>query len=241
MSSERRVPPTPRPARWIGHALLAAGLIGPVAELRAQAGEELDSGTFDLLLDGEMIGLERFVIQGDGGEVRAVARTTSTREAGVVIPGEARLLLDAGFQVDRYELKPSSGPLRSVVGIRQANRLRMQTESEQGERVKEFVAPAELAILERGVAHHYYVLLGLLRSGGSGGTVSLVVPSEGRQFRATVGDAGEETVPLDGERVTARRYVIEGGGETHLLWASADGRVLRVEVPSLGWVARRRP
>ena len=46
---------------------------------------------------------------------------------------------------------------------------------------------------------------------------------------------------VDGETVTARRYVVEGGGETHTLWESADGRVLRVEIPTLGWAARRRP
>ena len=225
-------------------ALIAAGCLTAVAELDAQAGqagEELDAGTYEILLNGELVGLERFVVQSDGAAVRAAARVTSSREAAGIVSGEVRLLLNEAYRPDRYELKPSGGSLGSVVGLRRANRLRMQTESEEGERVKEFVAPDGLVILERGFAHHYFLLLGLVREGAGIQQLSLVVPSEGRQFRATVRDEGEEAVPVNGETVTARRYVVEGGGETHTLWASADGRVLRVEIPTLGWAARRRP
>ena len=224
--------------------LIAAGCLTAVAELDAQAGqagEELDAGIYEILLNGELVGLERFVVQSDGAAVRAAARVTSSREAAGIVSGEVRLLLDEAYRPDRYELKPSGGSLGSVVGLRRANRLRMQTESEEGERVKEFVAPDGLVILERGFAHHYFLLLGLVREGAGIQQLSLVVPSEGRQFRATVRDEGEEAVPVNGETVTARRYVVEGGGETHTLWESADGRVLRVEIPTLGWAARRRP
>lgn len=222
-------------------ALSAAGCLAVATELRAQGGEELDAGTYEVLVNGELVGLERFVVQSDGAAVQAAARVTSSHETAGIVAGEVRLLLDQAYRPDRYELKPSGGDLGSVVGLRRANRLRMQTESEEGERVKEFVAPDDLVILERGFAHHYYLLLGLVREGTGGQQLSLVVPSEGRQFRATVRDEGEESVPVDGQTVTARRYVIEGGGEAHTLWASADGRVLRVEIPTLGWAARRRP
>lgn len=217
----------------------ACGLCVP-PDLRAQGEEELDVGTYEILLNGELIGLERFLVQSDGVSLRAAGRMTASRDAGAIVPGEAQLLLDQAYRPERYELKPSTGSLGSVVGLRRGNRLRMQTESEEGERVKEFVAPAGLVILERGFAHHYFLLLGLVRQ-AAGSEVSLVVPSEGRQFRATVRDEGEDLVSVDGETVTARRYVVEGGGETHILWTAADGRILRVEIPSLGWAARRRP
>ncbi len=222
-------------------ALTAAGCLAAATALHAQGGEELDAGTYEILLNGELVGLERFVVQSDGVAVRAAARVTSSRDAAGIVSGEVRLLLDQSYRADRYELKPSSGSLGSVVGLRHGNRFRMQTESEEGERVKEFVAPDGLVILERGFAHHYFLLLGLVREGAGRQQLSLVVPSEGRQFRATVRDEGEEAVPVDGETVTARRYVVEGSGETHTLWASADGHVLRVEIPTLGWAARRRP
>lgn len=232
---------------WIGGArilvipALAAACLAVVPDLSAQGGEQLDAGTFEVLLNGELVGLERFVVQNDGVAVRAAARVTSSRDAAGIVAGEVRLLLDQSYRPDRYELKPSGGSLGSVVGLRRANRFRMQTESEEGERVKEFVAPDGLVILERGFAHHYFLLLGLVREGAGGQQLSLVVPSEGRQFRATVRDEGEESVPVNGQTVTARRYVVEGGGETHTMWTSADGRVLRVEIPTLGWAARRRP
>lgn len=228
-----------RTARLRILALAAAGCFAVAAELHAQEGEELDAGTYEVLLNGELVGLERFVVQSDGAAVRAAARITSSHEAAGIVAGEVRLLLDPAYRPDRYELKPSGGDLGSIVGLRRANRLRMQTESEEGERVKEFVAPGDLVILERGFAHHYFLLLGLVRESSGGQQLSLVVPSEGRQFRATIRDEGEDSVP--GQAVTARRYVVEGGGETHTLWASADGRVLRVEIPTLGWTARRRP
>lgn len=240
MSLER-----PGRSRAVRDAVLTLGLasagLAVAPDLHGQGGEELDAGTYELLLNGELVGLERFVVQNDGAAVRAAARLTSNRDAAGLVPGETRLLLDQAFRPDRYELKPSAGSLGSVVGLRRANRLRVQTESADGERVKEFVAPEGLVILERGFAHHYFLLLALVRGGAAGDQLSLVVPSEGRQFRATVRDEGEESVPLDGESVAARRYVIEGGGETHTVWASADGRILRVEIPGLGWAARRRP
>lgn len=232
---------------WAGGArvlvipALTVACLASVPDLQAQGGEELDAGTFEVLLNGELVGLERFVVQSDGVAVRAAARVTSSRDVVGIVSGEVRLLLDQSYRPDRYELKPSGGSLGSVVGLRRANRFRMQTESEEGERVKEFVAPDGLVILERGFAHHYFLLLGLVREGAGGQQLSLVVPSEGRQFRATVRDEGEESVPVDGQTVTARRYVVEGGGEIHTMWTSADGRVLRVEIPTLGWAARRRP
>ncbi len=239
MSLERTAGPWTGMVRRL--ALIAGGCLAVAPGLYAQGGEELDAGTYEILLNGELVGLERFVVQSDGAAVRAAGRVTSSHDAAGIVAGEVRLLLDQVYRPDRYELKPSGGSLGSVVGLRRGNRLRMQTESADGERVKEFVAPDDLVILERGFAHHYFLLLGLIRESASGEQLSLVVPSEGRQFRATVHDEGEDAVSIDGETVTARRYVVEGGGETHTLWESSDGRVLRVEIPTLGWAARRRP
>ncbi len=130
-------------------AVLFAGASAADRALRAQSPEELDSGTFDLLVDGRVVGTERFVVRHDGTSIRAAARVTLEPGADALVGGEIRLLLDADFRLNRYELKPEDGPLRSVVGIRQGNRLRLQTDSEEGERVKEFVAPPGLSVLER--------------------------------------------------------------------------------------------
>lgn len=221
--------------------LLAIGATVGVKALPAQSTEELDSGIFELLQDGDVVGLERFVIRHDGTAVRAAARVTSSRGPSRVQEGEVRLLLDDSFHPERYELKPEDGELESVVGLRRGNRLRVQSDSKEGERVKEFVAPAGLSVLERGYAHQYFLLLRLLEEAPSGTALSLVVPSEGKQFRATIRDEGEDLIPIGGETISARHYVIEGGGEVHTVWADRDGRVLRVEIHGLGWAAQRRP
>ncbi len=221
--------------------LSAVLVLAGVRALPAQSSDELDSGIFELLQDGDVVGVERFVIRHDGTAVRAAARVTSNRGASRIRDGEVRLLLDGSFHPERYELKPEEGPLESVVGLRRGNRLRVQSDSEDGERVKEFVAPAGLAVLERGYAHQYFLLLRLLDTAPRGTPLSLVVPSEGKQFRATIRDEGEELIPIGGETIAARHYVIEGGEEVHAVWADGDGRVLRVEIRGLGWAAQRRP
>ena len=227
--------------RRAGPALLAIIALFGARGLAAQDAEDLDSGIYDVLQDGEVVAVERFVIRHDGAAVRAAGRVTANRDGSTILEGEVRLLLDPDFQAERYELKPEEGPLEAVVGLRQGNRLRVQSESQDGERVKEFVAPAGLAVLERGYAHHYYLLLRLLDRAPPGTTPSLVVPSEGKQFRATIREEGEDSIPIGSETITASHYVIEGGGETHVVWADGEGRVLRVEIPHLGWSAQRRP
>ena len=222
-------------------AVLFAGASAADRALRAQTAEELDSGTFDLLVNGRVVGTERFVVRHDGTSIRAAARVTLEPGADALVGGEIRLLLDTDFRPNRYELRPENGPLRSVVGIRQGNRLRLQTDSDEGERVKEFVAPPRLSVLERGIAHHYFLLLQQLGEDFGTATVSLVVPSEGKQFRATVREEGAEAVRVGQEAVPSRKYVIEGGGEMHAVWAGEDGRVLRAEIQGRGWVARRQP
>ena len=229
------------PSRQAAVALLAVAALSGVRTLPAQSSDELDSGTFELLQDGDVVGIERFVIRHDGTAVRAAARVTSNRGSARVQEGEVRLLLDGSFHPERYELKPEEGPLESVVGLRRGNRLRVQSDSDEGERVKEFVAPAGLSVLERGYAHHYFLLLQLLSKAPRGTALSLVVPSEGKQFRATIRDEGEDLIPIGGATISAHHYVIEGGGVAHAVWADSDGRVLRVEIPQLGWAAQRRP
>ncbi|UCG74674.1 MAG: hypothetical protein JSV95_07835 [Gemmatimonadota bacterium] len=221
--------------------LVALAVLLPGRELPAQAGDELDSGTYEILMNGQVVGLERFVVQNDGTVIRAAGRVSASAVGAAILTGEVRVQLDQEYRPDRYELKPSNGALVSVIGLRRGGRLRLQTESDAGERVKEFVAPDDLVVLERGIAHHYFLLLGLVRGAADGDRVSLVVPSEGRQFRATVRDEGEESIPFGGGTLQARRYALEGEGERHAVWAAADGRVLRVEVPGSGWAAQRLP
>ena len=77
MSLERTV------GSWTGVvrtlALTAAGCLAAAPDLHAQGGEELDAGTYEILLNGELVGLERFVVQSDGAAVRAVGDRVSTR------------------------------------------------------------------------------------------------------------------------------------------------------------------
>ncbi len=58
-------------------AVLLAGASAADRALRAQSSaEELDSGSFDLLLNGRVVGTERFVVRHDGTSIRAAARVT---------------------------------------------------------------------------------------------------------------------------------------------------------------------
>ena len=86
------------------------------------------------------------------------------------------------------------------------------------------------------MAHHYYFLAQRVRNG----TVPILIPRENRQVMATVRDMGEEMVDIRGQRVSLFHLVVRpAGGEERHVWVDALNRVIRVDIPSRGYVATR--
>lgn len=205
-----------------------------------QAVQELDSGTFELRADGRVGARESFAIRREGSAVRAVGRVVFEEGGSVPRTLEVRLQTNAAFRPTAYGSQGLGGAVSKVDGTWEGDRLRLHVVSVDGERWKEFLTRGAVAVLERGVAHHYYLLFRHLPSDPGGSRASVIVPSRHEQRTATIAGGGRESVEASGDRVEARRWEVRVEGEgTTTVWLADDGRVLRVAFPD-GRVAVRQ-
>ncbi|MHB1192496.1 MAG: hypothetical protein ACYC6F_05555 [Longimicrobiales bacterium] len=200
----------------------------------------VDEGTFAVSLRGAPAGTEQFAIRragvGDDAIVIANAVILLDRGAG---PTELRPLLEVTPLDDasvNYQLKVS-GSETSELSVRLAGRryvARIRTDA--GEEEREFLARPGTRIVEEGVAHQYYFLRGV--RGGS--TTPVIEPRTRRQVQLTASTTADEELALGATTVRARKLTLTAGADVRHIWFDAQGRVLRVEIPALGYVAERQ-
>lgn len=220
-------------------ALAATG--GSPVEAGAQSVQELDSGTYEIRADGRRVATESFAIRREGSAVKAVARVVGEGEGAVARGMDVQLQTNAAFRPVAYAVRAQGGAVTKVDGTWDGDRLRLHVASVDGERWKEFLTRGSVAILERGVAHHYYLLFRHLPSDPAGSRVTVIVPSRHEQATATVSGGTSDRVEVGGEPVDARRYDVEVAGVRRTVWLDGEGRVLRVAFPDENRVAVRRP
>jgi len=201
----------------------------------------LDEGAFRLSLDGAPAGREEFSIRrtGAGEAARVIARGTVElrRDGGrerIAVALEAR---GPRLEVTAYQVKVSGVRNAEIYVSRTARRFSMKLVSEEGEELREYPAGPGAIVLDEGVAHHYFLLGPLL--GGDGGTVTALEPRTQRQLRLVAENRGTEEIQVAGFRVRARHLVLGTGPDERHVWLDEQDRVLRVEIPSLGYRADR--
>lgn len=225
-----------------GSLLLAAS--GAVSSLTAQekgGTREVDGGRFRILRDGEAVATEVFAIRRGPSAVKSVARLTAGRDTALLSDRivEARLQTNSQHEPVLFELQVQRGGSLNLVGVRSGDRFRLRTRSTEGERWKEFLVPSGLVILPRGFVHFHHFLFPQ-RSEGEGG-VTAILPREGVERRVRFAGQSADTIQAAGTRHPATRWEIMVGEERRLVWRDPAGRILRVEIPSENWVARRLP
>lgn len=242
-----------RPARTGAglDAVAAASLAGLLLAwpspggLSGQAAESVDSGTFEIRVEGRTVGTETFEIRKTGREIRSVGRVSVDTAAAGLRSLEAWMETDTSYVPELFRARFSSGDVRSVTAVREGKRLRVQISSRAGERWKEFVASPGLVLLEPELAHVWLLILRQHRQAlEAKGAVEVpaVLPARARRATLSLRRVGSEQVEVPGADRSAVRYTatLDGGNEIRI-WASEEGRVLRVERPSPGVVAVRRP
>lgn len=200
----------------------------------------VDEGTFDITIHGAKQGTETFSIRrsGLGNEGTILAHGTVSVTLGGV-PTEVRPVLEAvstDGTATQYQVKVTGqetleGRL-ALAGNRYASRFR----SAAGEEEREFLARPGTRVVDVMVAHHYY----LLRSVRPGTTTVVIEPRTRRVIQLVASDWVNEDVQLGPNQVAARRVTFGSGAEARTLWYDGQGRVLRVEIPALGYVAERQ-
>lgn len=214
-------------------------LIAPNGETTRQP-ERADVGSFSILREGVRVGREQFSIRHVGSaegvefELRAESAIDEQRLA-------TRLEVDSAGTPLRYsaEVRRGTATVLRLGGQRTRGRFATLARTERGEAAREYLLPAGAIVLEV-EAFHQSALLLLDRGARTDFTVRALAPMENRErpVRVTL-DAPVDTVTVAGVRRAVARWVVDDGGDRRVLWADADGRVLRVTIPARGLEAIR--
>lgn len=221
-----------------GTMLAAATLGGP---LYAQT-VTLDEGSFRLSLGGKEVGTEVFSIRQNGtGEtavIIAVGRIVLDGDKGPQQLNSELQVAGGTLRPAAYEVRVQGAGSEQIKGRVVGGRFSAQIVSPAGEMMREYLAGDGAVVIDEGVAHQYYFLA--RRVDGRGARVPVIIPRLNRQVVAQVVDGGAERIAIQGRAYETRRYVITlPGTATREVWADAEGRVLRVEIPDRQFVAQR--
>lgn len=238
----------PLPALRLVPALL--GLLCAIPAAPAGAGHagqpqstRLDVGSFTISVGGQRTGREQFSVQrvvtNDGGtiELRSESAVGDTRTA-------VRLEADSAGTPVRYSIEARRGTeqILRLGGQRVRGRFATLARSVTGEAAREYLLrPGAVVVEEDGIVQYALLVRGRMLAEGEGLTLPSLTPVANSQgAMRIVLEAAHDVVVIAGARRDARRYrIVTAAGEVRLLWAEADGALLRVSIPARGVDALR--
>lgn len=210
--------------------LLSSSLAG--AQVRT-----IDQGSFTITMNNQRIGREDFTIVEDASTQtpQTLARATvEYRERGLRL--QPVLKANAAGASTEYEIVVRGGPIQKWQGTIDRNRVRSFVSSERGQSAREFVISVGAMVLDDDVFHQYYFVA--KRAGE--GSIPVIIPQRNAQSSVTVSRQGNERIDLGTNQVDALKLAVaEGSGPAREVWVDAQGRVLKVAIPSRGIVATR--
>jgi hypothetical protein len=225
------------PRSRLAPALLALAMV--VGSQRAAAAQNvlIDAGSFRLTVAGREVGRDSFNIRrtgtGSGAETRILAQGWVDIDQRRI---SSLLETNGGYGLTQYHATVSgteSAEFRASVNGR---RLEMAVRSPAGEQTREARAREGAIVLEENVAHHYFFLGALARESDR---LPVIVPRTSEQADFQIGAITTEPITVGGQQLDAKRMQVTSDGLERLVWVDAQGRVLRVEIPSTGFVAER--
>ncbi|MEX1183903.1 MAG: hypothetical protein WEF86_11775 [Gemmatimonadota bacterium] len=225
-------------------ATLGAVVLAAAAALAAPAAAQtvqLDEGTFRILVNGREVGVETFSIRQNGTGADAVIIAQGRVVLDAAAGGNEVLanvqLAGAGLRPVAYDVELRGGDARRINARVTGSRASARTMSSAGETMREYLVSDGAVLLDDGVAHHYYFIAQRVAAGAT--RTPIVIPRESRQVQATITAGGQESISAGGQTVSARKIVVTADGGERTVWVDAEGRVLRVEIPSKDYVAVR--
>jgi hypothetical protein len=205
----------------------------------------LDEGSFVLEIAGRRVGTETFTLRraGFGVNARIIAQgalelqsDTGRSSARMALQTEGTAMEIRAYQVD----VTGANALRLRMS-RSGDRFRAEIESEAGVEEREFraiVGSRPVLLLDRWVAHQYYFLGRMMRS--TDRDISVIAPRPGSQRNATLTSSGTEVLRLGETTLQTQRLTLRLDDEEHLVWLDDQNRVIRAEIPAIGFRAIRR-
>lgn len=219
--------------------ILTTAALATAAFVAPGRGQTVDQGVFQLFVNGQPVGSEEFVIQrtGSGAAQTTLARGTLTLREGTVMT--QLQVTGPGLTVYRYSVQITGGDARSINVARTGDRLQARTVAPWGEELREYRATVGTLLLDRGVAHHYFLLRPFLdRLPNTAHAVSPLAESEetlsGFELETGTRDVG-------GEATEVRIIRLRGRGGAREAWFDSSGRLVRASDEASGLVAERIP
>ena len=221
-------------------ATTPAATPAPTAEsVIALQARVVDEGAFSITIDGLSAGRESFVIRsygdGDGSYL-----ANATIELGGAHESTRTTILRAnapGGETEGYELSVSGAEenFRVTIPSIGADRFNSHYVSSDGQESREYAGGPQTRVIEDRVAHHHFALASLR----AGTVVPVIVPGERRSGQIEVISEDEDELVVAGLSLPTRKLALAGYAVGHFVWFDARGRVVRVEIQELGYVAQR--
>lgn len=219
--------PLRAPSPCTAALLLCIGLWVPATTAHGQA-LVIDEGTFSLFRGNERIGREDFGIRRTRG-----AGGGAYLSQGNILLGEDRravvLNVDSVGRPMRVqvETRRDGRLVQSVQGERDRGLWSARIAREVGESARELRLPTDVFVLEAGIAHLTWFVLGF----GEGRPITILSPSDVTQQRVIVQEQTPDRVSLGLRELVARRWTIRHEGTGNVIWevwTDRGGRLLRV-------------
>lgn len=203
-------------------------------------GVVVDEGRFRITVAGRAVGTEEFAIrragigQDDAFFANAVITLGSSVDRQVISP-LLRATPPDGV-IAGYQVKVTGREALDLQMTRVGNRYVAVARAPSGDEEREFPARETSRILDLGVAHHYY----FFRDEREGARIHVIEPRTRTQTTLTIERRAEDEILLDGRLTEARRLEFTIDAQVRIAWFDRLGRVLRVEIPAVGYVAERQ-
>jgi hypothetical protein len=219
-------------------ATMLAGMSGAAAG-QNPAANRIDEGSYRITIDGTDDGTERFVIRRTGTSADALIEATGrvSIDARPDVLTAVRIAAETLRAAD-YQVRIEGTPAEIHSGRVAGRRVTARVVSSAGENLREYLVSEGAEVIDESVAHQHYFLARRVRNGET--RIPVISPREGRQHFVQVEVAGDETLTIAGQSVTARKLVIRPEqGEVRNVWVDGQDRVLKLELPARRLLAER--
>ncbi len=214
----------------LGFSLLAPALGAQVTIV--------DEGSFTVSRRGARVGREEFSI-----------RSTPTTSGAPIIVAQAsavyedlRLFPALSARVDgvassyTLEIRRGAEVEERWTGTVGAGRVSARIARAGVDAVREFLVADGALLLDDEVFHQFYFVARRRPTA----SVAVIVPRRNQQVVLRLTERGAQTIDIAGQPIVATGFAATSpDGVERQVWVDADGRVLRVAIPSLGLLAQR--
>ena len=204
-----------------------------------------DHGTFDIFAAGKSIGTEQFEIRARSNQIQAQANVQLRVEQDgktVEIRTSSNLLLDPLLEPLSYawDQKAEKVSQLSIDFRARPAHARYKTVNGQDDQ-RDFQLPKDVVVLDDNALHQYQLALARYDLQKNGAQIfHAFIPQEALPGVITLSLVGPESVTLEGDQRTLRRFLLTADQAQISLWVDEEGRLQMVSVPAAQYQAVRR-